>query len=82
MAARADLSVPAGQDQENNAVKHPETVYWGLLCIFKQYVYFDWSPPIVSQSLCKIMRAQHLDSRLPIKITYARMTIVRKNRIH
>ena len=42
MAARADLSVPAGQDQENNAVKHPETVYWGLLCIFKQYVYFDF----------------------------------------
>ena len=53
MADRVALSVKASQDQQNNSVKHPETV--SLIVYFKLYVYFEWSPPV---SWC----AQHVDT--------------------
>ena len=44
MADRVALSVEASQDQQNNSVKHPETV--SLFVYFKLYVYFEWSPRV------------------------------------
>ena len=44
MTDRVALLVQASQDQQNNSVKHPETVqelYSGKLSL-----YFEWSPPV------------------------------------
>ena len=36
--------VQASQDQQNNSVKHPQTVF--LFVYFKLYYYFEWSTTV------------------------------------
>ena len=58
MADRVALSVEASQDQQNNSVKHPETV--SLFVYFKLYVYFEWSPRVALKNYARAILGKSL----------------------